>query len=62
MFFLFIIVMQDSLSRGEKLTLKSNSDNERWEVISTDGKTKTFPGVCFQVPPPDPEAIDKVDL
>ncbi|KAM8771445.1 envoplakin a [Acanthopagrus schlegelii] len=53
---------KDSLSRGEKLTLKSNSDSERWEVISTDGKTKTFPGVCFQIPPPDPEAIDKVDL
>uniref|UniRef100_A0A3Q3MXH4 Envoplakin a n=1 Tax=Mastacembelus armatus TaxID=205130 RepID=A0A3Q3MXH4_9TELE len=51
-----------SLSRGEKFTLKSISDNENWNVISTDGATKTFPGVCFQIPPPDPEAIDKVDL
>ncbi|XP_044199876.1 envoplakin a [Thunnus albacares] len=51
-----------SLSRGEKFTLKSNSDSENWDVISTDGATKTFPGVCFQIPPPDPEAIDKVDL
>lgn len=51
-----------SLSRGDKLTLKSNSDIENWDVISTDGTTKTFPGVCFQIPPPDPEAIDQVDL
>ncbi|KAI3353015.1 hypothetical protein L3Q82_019597, partial [Scortum barcoo] len=51
-----------SLSRGEKLTLKSNSDSKNWDVISTDGATKSFPGACFQIPPPDPEAIDKVDL
>uniref|UniRef100_A0A672YTR1 Uncharacterized protein n=1 Tax=Sphaeramia orbicularis TaxID=375764 RepID=A0A672YTR1_9TELE len=50
------------LSRGEKCSLKSNSDSENWEVISADGMTKTFPGVCFQIPPPDTEAIDKVDL
>ncbi|XP_071360626.1 envoplakin a [Trachinotus anak] len=52
---------KDSLSRGQKLTLKSNSD-ENWDVVSTDGVTKTFPGVCFQIPPPDSEAIDNVDL
>ncbi|XP_049425847.1 envoplakin a [Epinephelus fuscoguttatus] len=52
---------KDSLERGEKFTLKSNSD-ENWDVTSTNGATKTFPGVCFQIPPPDPEAIDKVDL
>ncbi|XP_042337550.1 envoplakin-like, partial [Plectropomus leopardus] len=52
---------EDSLERGEKFTLKSNS-SENWDVISTNGATKTFPGVCFQIPPPDTEAIDKVDL
>nr|XP_046265343.1 envoplakin a [Scatophagus argus] len=51
-----------SLSRGEKSTLKSNSNIDNWDIISTDGATKTFPGVCFQIPPPDPEAINKVDL
>ncbi|XP_028260646.1 envoplakin a [Parambassis ranga] len=51
-----------SLSRGEKFTLKSNSHNENWDITSTNGATKTFPAVCFQIPPPDPEAIDKVDL
>ncbi|XP_029293558.1 envoplakin a [Cottoperca gobio] len=52
---------KDSLERGDKFTLKSNSD-ENWDITSTDGARKTFPGVCFQIPPPDPEAIDKVDL
>uniref|UniRef100_A0A3Q3KS23 SH3 domain-containing protein n=1 Tax=Monopterus albus TaxID=43700 RepID=A0A3Q3KS23_MONAL len=51
-----------SLSRGEKFTLRSNSDPENWQVTSNDGATATFPGVCFQIPPPDPEAIDQVDL
>ncbi|XP_060918795.1 envoplakin a [Labrus mixtus] len=51
-----------SLNRGEKVTLKSNSDIENWDITSTDGSTGTFPGVCFQIPPPDPDAIDKVDL
>ncbi|XP_034747808.1 envoplakin a [Etheostoma cragini] len=50
-----------SLERGEKFTLKSNSD-ENWNVTSPSGATKTFPGVCFHIAPPDPEAIDKVDL
>ncbi|XP_056136215.1 envoplakin a [Lampris incognitus] len=51
-----------SLSREDRLTLKSNSNNENWDIVSSDGTTKTFPGVCFLIPPPDSEAIDKVDL
>ncbi|KAM9770016.1 envoplakin a [Menidia menidia] len=51
-----------SLSRGEKFTLKSNSDVENWDIMFADGTAKTFPGVCFQIPPPDPDAIDKVDF
>ncbi|XP_037545916.1 envoplakin a [Nematolebias whitei] len=51
-----------SLSRGEKCSLKSNYNNENWDVVSSDGVTKTFPGVCFLIPPPDSDAIDKVDL
>ncbi|KAM9314217.1 envoplakin a [Pholidichthys leucotaenia] len=53
---------QGSLERGEKFTLKSNSDIENWSVFSSDGTIKTFPGVCFQIPPPDTEATDKVNL
>ncbi|XP_063052355.1 envoplakin a isoform X2 [Engraulis encrasicolus] len=51
-----------SLTRGNVFTLKSNSDNENWEVVGSDGIAKSFPGVCFLIPPPDTEAIDKVDL
>uniref|UniRef100_A0A3B4ACH6 Uncharacterized protein n=1 Tax=Periophthalmus magnuspinnatus TaxID=409849 RepID=A0A3B4ACH6_9GOBI len=49
-----------SLNRGEKFTLKSIND-EKWSIMSPGGATQTVPGVCFQIPPPDPEAIDKVD-
>lgn len=57
-----IIATKGSLSRGEKFSLKSNSDVEKWDIVAPDGSTKTFPGVCFQIPRPDPAAIDKVDL
>uniref|UniRef100_A0A8K9WWJ2 Envoplakin a n=1 Tax=Oncorhynchus mykiss TaxID=8022 RepID=A0A8K9WWJ2_ONCMY len=50
------------LTRGDKFTLKSNSDVENWDVLTSGGATKTFPGVCFLIPPPDPEAIATVDL
>ncbi|XP_051996354.1 envoplakin a [Xyrauchen texanus] len=51
-----------SLNRGELFNLKSNSDNDNWEVQSSEGTSKKFPGVCFMIPPPDPEAINRVDL
>ncbi|XP_015254606.1 PREDICTED: envoplakin-like [Cyprinodon variegatus] len=53
---------QASTARGETFTLKSLSGDLNWDVISADGETKTFPGVCFQILPPDPDAIDKVGL
>lgn len=51
-----------SVSRGERFTLKSNANPASWEVLSSDGATKSIPGVCFLIPPPDPESIGKVDL
>lgn len=53
---------QASLNRGELFNLKSNTDNDNWDVQSNDGTIKTFPGVCFMIPPPDPDAINRVDL
>ncbi|XP_038822635.1 envoplakin-like [Salvelinus namaycush] len=50
------------LTRGDKFTLKSNSDVENWNVLTSSGATKTFPGVCFLIPPHDPEAIATVDI
>ncbi|KAK5856784.1 hypothetical protein PBY51_008354 [Eleginops maclovinus] len=51
----------DTVRRGETLTLKSNSDNKNWELKSSSGKTRTLPGTCFLVPPPDAEALEKVN-
>ncbi|XP_056144262.1 envoplakin-like [Lampris incognitus] len=52
---------EDSVRRGERLTLKSNSDDKNWEVQTSSGKLKTLPGACFIIPPPDEEALEKVD-
>uniref|UniRef100_A0A672HTY2 Uncharacterized protein n=1 Tax=Salarias fasciatus TaxID=181472 RepID=A0A672HTY2_SALFA len=52
---------EGALTRGEKFSLRSNS-GDNWDVVASNGTTKSFPGVCFQIPPPDPEAIDTVDL
>ncbi|KAM4530655.1 envoplakin-like [Odontesthes bonariensis] len=52
---------EDTLRRGDTLTLKSNSDNTNWELCTHSGKIKTLPGACFMVPPPDPEALETVN-
>ncbi|XP_065134317.1 envoplakin [Paramisgurnus dabryanus] len=52
---------KDSVKRGDKFTLASDPREENWEVKTSTGRTKTMPGVCFLIPPPDPAAIDTVD-
>ncbi|XP_078126602.1 envoplakin-like [Sander vitreus] len=52
---------EDTVRRGEELKLKSNSDNMNWELQTSSGKTRTLPGACFMVPPPDAEALEKVN-
>ncbi|KAM4635679.1 envoplakin [Polymixia lowei] len=52
---------EDSVSRGEKLLLKSNSDIKNWEVQTCSGKIKSIPGACLMIPPPDAEALQTVD-
>uniref|UniRef100_A0A3P8XQV6 Envoplakin a n=1 Tax=Esox lucius TaxID=8010 RepID=A0A3P8XQV6_ESOLU len=34
------------ISRGDKFSLKSNSNVENWEVLTSSGAPSTFPGVC----------------
>ncbi|XP_042581163.1 envoplakin-like [Cyprinus carpio] len=53
---------QASLNRGDLFNLKSNTDNDNWEVQYNYGTIKKIPGVCFMIPPPDPDAINGVDL
>ncbi|KAM6913834.1 envoplakin-like [Lycodopsis pacificus] len=52
---------RDTVRRGEALNLKSNSDNRNWEFQSSSGKTRILPGACFMIPPPDAEALEKVN-
>ncbi|XP_057717649.1 envoplakin [Corythoichthys intestinalis] len=50
-----------TVRRGDELTLKSIYDKEKWELQDSSKKTKRLPGACFMVPPPDPEALEKVN-
>lgn len=49
-------VPQGQISRGAHYTLHRNS-GDVWEVADSAGDTISAPGVCFMIPPPDPEAI-----
>ncbi|XP_013915144.1 PREDICTED: envoplakin [Thamnophis sirtalis] len=49
------------LERGEKYTLKNNNNQENWEVQNAKEESKIAPAVCFSIPPPDLEAIDRVN-
>lgn len=61
LYYHFLRLFQDTVRRGETLNLKSNSDNSNWELQTDNGKTRTLPGACFMVPPPDAEALEKVN-
>ncbi|XP_047671620.1 envoplakin-like [Tachysurus fulvidraco] len=49
-----------SINRREKYTLLSSPRDETWEVKNNLGETKHIPGVCFVIPPPDREAIERI--
>ncbi|KAM4535188.1 envoplakin-like [Fundulus diaphanus] len=47
-----------SVVRGETMILKSNSNNKYWDLEDNQGKATSLPGACFEIPPPDPEALE----
>uniref|UniRef100_A0A8D2LLQ9 SH3 domain-containing protein n=1 Tax=Varanus komodoensis TaxID=61221 RepID=A0A8D2LLQ9_VARKO len=49
------------LERGEKYTLNDNSNQENWIVQNRNRETKAAPAICFSIPPPDHEAIARVN-
>ncbi|KFZ54274.1 Envoplakin, partial [Antrostomus carolinensis] len=49
------------LTRGDKYTLRDNSNPEMWVVQSSTGVVQEAPSACFSIPPPDPESTDKVN-
>uniref|UniRef100_A0A4W3GFJ7 Envoplakin a n=1 Tax=Callorhinchus milii TaxID=7868 RepID=A0A4W3GFJ7_CALMI len=53
--------VSSEINRGEKLVLRNNNDNDNWVVATNNGQTKKAPGVCFSIPPPDPEALAQVN-
>ncbi|KAL2101071.1 hypothetical protein ACEWY4_002832 [Coilia grayii] len=50
-----------SVKRGDKFTLKSNSNDETWDVETSGGRTKSLPSVILLILPPDRDAIAKVE-
>ncbi|XP_048467097.1 envoplakin a [Rhincodon typus] len=52
---------QNDVNRGEKMILQNNADSENWVVVNSDKETKRAPGVCFNIPPPDPEGTAHVN-
>ncbi|KAM8961664.1 periplakin [Pelodytes ibericus] len=47
---------EGELTRGAHYTLKANK-GEKWDVTDSTGKKVVAPGVCFMIPPTDPEAV-----
>ncbi|XP_058261060.1 envoplakin-like isoform X2 [Hemibagrus wyckioides] len=50
-----------SINRKDKYTLLSCPRDETWEVKNSLGEKKLIPGVCFVIPPPDKDAIERVE-
>ncbi|KAJ7316049.1 hypothetical protein JRQ81_002211 [Phrynocephalus forsythii] len=49
------------LERGMRYTLMDNNNQETWLVQDGSRETKAAPAVCFSIPPPDQEAIERVN-
>ncbi|KAH9363308.1 hypothetical protein HPB48_006414 [Haemaphysalis longicornis] len=49
---------QMTVTRGEQCWLHDNSQRDRWKVANSKGHEGQVPGVCFTIPPPNPEAIE----
>ncbi|MEE6522147.1 hypothetical protein FKM82_020552, partial [Ascaphus truei] len=44
------------ITRGAQYTLRANK-GEKWDVTDSNGKKEVAPGVCFMIPPTDPDAL-----
>ncbi|XP_015674743.1 periplakin [Protobothrops mucrosquamatus] len=51
---------QYQILRGGRYTLHKNNE-EFWEVTDSGGNTIKAPGVCFMIPPTDPESLTTAD-
>lgn len=48
------------MERDEVLNLKSFADDNKWKLEDKNGKIRTLPGACFEIPPPDTEVLETV--
>ncbi|XP_073713246.1 periplakin isoform X1 [Misgurnus anguillicaudatus] len=51
---------EGSIARGARYTLLRNN-GPKWDVKDTNGRTMNVPGVCFIIPPTDPEAVSTAE-
>ncbi|TSX99860.1 Envoplakin [Bagarius yarrelli] len=56
-----LMQLEASINRKDKCTLLSSPRDETWEVKNSLGEKKNIPGVCFVIPPPDKEAMERVE-
>ncbi|KAG8192780.1 hypothetical protein JTE90_019099 [Oedothorax gibbosus] len=47
-----------SVTKDEQCWLHDNSTRSKWKIINAHGVEGMVPGVCFVIPPPNPEALD----
>ncbi|XP_026536491.1 periplakin [Notechis scutatus] len=52
--------LEYQISRGARYTLHKNNE-EDWEVSDSGGNAIKAPGVCFMIPPTDPDSLAVVD-
>ncbi len=49
------------VNKDDVCKLVSNSQKTKWKVVSSTGVECQVPGVCFLIPPPDPEAVEAAE-
>ncbi|XP_064410045.1 plectin a isoform X2 [Latimeria chalumnae] len=49
-----------TVHKGDECILLNNSQPYKWKVLNASGNEAIVPSVCFQVPPPNKEAVDSV--
>ncbi|KAF1468842.1 Dystonin, partial [Megadyptes antipodes antipodes] len=50
-----------TIYKDDECVLANNSHRAKWKVISPSGNEAMVPSVCFTVPPPNKEAIDRAN-
>lgn len=57
---LILLYLQGQIHRGERYTLLRNNGH-KWDVKDASSRTLAAPGVCFIIPPTDPESVAITD-